>query len=88
MKKQTKKYIQAIPLLLPVEKDSDHYTKGLNHLIMQLEGTLNSCLIVRKNWGDNVAKHGEGLGYEIVKAVINGDIIEPITFQKVRGYSR
>ncbi|MGG1597829.1 hypothetical protein, partial [Paenibacillus naphthalenovorans] len=41
-----------------------------------------------KNWGDNVEKHGEGLGYEIVKAVINGDIIEPITFQKVRGYSR
>lgn len=33
-----------------------------------------------------MVKHGEGLGYEIVKAVLNGDIIEPITFQKVKDY--
>lgn len=34
-----------------------------------------------------MAKHGEsGLGNEIVKAVINGDIIEPITFDKVKHY--
>jgi predicted HNH restriction endonuclease len=33
-----------------------------------------------------MAKHGEGLGYEIVKAVINGEIIEPINFQKVRDF--
>lgn len=32
-----------------------------------------------------MAKHGEsGLGYEIVRAVINGDIIEPITYEKVK----
>lgn len=31
-----------------------------------------------------MAKHGDGLGYEIVKAVINGDISEPITFEKVK----
>lgn len=30
-----------------------------------------------------MAKHGEGLGYEIVKAVNSGDIIEPITADKV-----
>lgn len=33
-----------------------------------------------------MAKHGDGLGYEIVKAVINGEIIEPITFQKVKDF--
>lgn len=33
-----------------------------------------------------MAKHGEGLGYEIVKAVISGEIIEPITFQKVKDF--
>ncbi|WP_274482686.1 HNH endonuclease [Paenibacillus polymyxa] len=33
-----------------------------------------------------MAMHGDGLGYEIVKAVINGEIIEPITFQKVKGF--
>ncbi|MEK4286632.1 HNH endonuclease [Paenibacillus sp. FSL P4-0502] len=34
-----------------------------------------------------MVKHGEeGLGFEIVKAVLNGDIIEPITFQKVKDY--
>ncbi|MED1646024.1 HNH endonuclease [Brevibacillus agri] len=33
-----------------------------------------------------MVKHGEGLGFEIVKAVINGEIIEPITFQKVRDF--
>lgn len=31
-----------------------------------------------------MAKHGDGLGYEIVKAVINGDITEPITYEKVK----
>ncbi|WPC42385.1 HNH endonuclease [Clostridium sp. JS66] len=30
-----------------------------------------------------MVKHGEGLGYEIVKAVNNGEIIEPITAEKV-----
>lgn len=33
-----------------------------------------------------MAKHGEGLGYEIVKAVNNGEIIEPITYKKVRTF--
>ncbi|WP_340392868.1 HNH endonuclease signature motif containing protein [Paenibacillus sp. FSL E2-0190] len=33
-----------------------------------------------------MAKHGDGLGIEIVKAVINGEIIEPITFQKVKEF--
>lgn len=34
-----------------------------------------------------MAKHGDkGLGNEIVKAVINGDIIEPITFKKVKHF--
>jgi len=34
-----------------------------------------------------MAKHGDsGLGYEIVKAVINGGIFEPITFEKVKSY--
>lgn len=33
-----------------------------------------------------VAKHGDGLGYEIVKAVISGEIIEPITLQKVKDF--
>lgn len=33
-----------------------------------------------------MAKHGEGLGYEIVKAVVDGEIIEPITFQKVKDF--
>lgn len=33
-----------------------------------------------------MAKHGDGLGYEIVKAVINGEIIEPITFKKVKAF--
>lgn len=34
-----------------------------------------------------MAKHGEeGLGNEIVKAVVNGEIIEPITFQKVKDF--
>lgn len=34
-----------------------------------------------------MAKHGdEGLGYEIVKAVVKGDIIEPITFKKIKDY--
>ncbi|WP_079914142.1 HNH endonuclease [Paenibacillus sp. 32352] len=33
-----------------------------------------------------MVKHGEGLGYEIVKAVLSGEIIEPITFQKVKAY--
>ena len=36
-----------------------------------------------------VAKHGnKGLGYEIVRAVINGDITEPITFDKVKSYCK
>lgn len=36
-----------------------------------------------------MAKHGdEGLGYEIVKAVNSGQIIEPITFNKVKEYCR
>ncbi|MCK1997495.1 EVE domain-containing protein [Psychrobacillus psychrodurans] len=36
-----------------------------------------------------MAKHGDsGLGFEIVKAVINGDIIEPITFEKVKSYCK
>ena len=38
--------------------------------------------------GDIVAKYGEGLGYEIVKAVIEGEIIEPITFQKVKDFCK
>lgn len=33
-----------------------------------------------------MAKHGEGLGAEIVKAVNNGEIIEPITINKVKEY--
>lgn len=33
-----------------------------------------------------MAKHGEGLGYEIVKAVHNGEIEEPITFHKVKSF--
>jgi len=33
-----------------------------------------------------MAKHGDGLGHEIVKAVINGEIIEPITFSKVKEF--
>ncbi|MFD0619679.1 HNH endonuclease [Paenibacillus sp. GCM10027629] len=34
-----------------------------------------------------MAKHGEeGLGNEIVKAVVNGEIIEPITFKKVKDF--
>ncbi len=33
-----------------------------------------------------MAKHGDGLGYEIVKAVINGEIIEPITFKKMKAF--
>jgi hypothetical protein len=36
-----------------------------------------------------MAKHGDsGLGFEIVKAVISGDIIEPITFEKVKSYCK
>ncbi|WP_278739575.1 HNH endonuclease [Paenibacillus macerans] len=35
---------------------------------------------------NSMVKHGEGLGYEIVKAVISGEIIEPITFQKVKEF--
>ncbi|MCH6265081.1 hypothetical protein [Neobacillus citreus] len=32
-----------------------------------------------------MARHGEsGLGYEIVKAVISGEIIEPITYEKIK----
>ncbi|MGF3104535.1 hypothetical protein [Rossellomorea sp. DUT-2] len=31
-----------------------------------------------------MAKHGEGLGYEIVKGVLAGEIIEPITYEKVK----
>jgi len=34
-----------------------------------------------------MAKHGDGgLGFEVVKAVICGDLIEPITFEKVKSY--
>lgn len=34
-----------------------------------------------------MAKHGDsGLGFEIVKAVINGDIIEPITYEKIKHF--
>jgi hypothetical protein len=34
-----------------------------------------------------MAKHGdEGLGIEIVKAVRNGDIKEPVTYEKVKAY--
>jgi predicted HNH restriction endonuclease len=34
-----------------------------------------------------MAKHGkEGLGYEIVKAVLKGDIVEPITYNKVKQF--
>lgn len=34
-----------------------------------------------------MAKHGaEGLGYEIVKAVINGEIKEPLTYEKIKKY--
>lgn len=29
-------------------------------------------------------KRGRGLGYEIVKAVNNGEIVEPITYEKVK----
>lgn len=35
-----------------------------------------------------MAKHGEGLGYEIVKAVNNGEIKEPITFKKVKDFCK
>src|SRR5687768_5197525 len=36
-----------------------------------------------------MAKHGDqGLGYEIVKAVLNGGITEPITFEKVKKYCK
>ncbi|RIW27624.1 HNH endonuclease [Bacillus salacetis] len=35
-----------------------------------------------------MAKHGDGLGYEIVKGVLNGDIIEPITYEKVKAYCK
>jgi hypothetical protein len=36
-----------------------------------------------------MAKHGDsGLGYEIVKAVNNGEIIEPITFEKVKRFCK
>jgi len=38
--------------------------------------------------GDKVVKYGEGLGYELVKAVIEGEIIEPITFQKVKDFCK
>ncbi|MFE8698259.1 hypothetical protein ACFYKT_18205 [Cytobacillus sp. FJAT-53684] len=32
-----------------------------------------------------MAKHGDsGLGYEIVKAVISGEITEPITYEKIK----
>lgn len=34
-----------------------------------------------------MAKHGEGLGYEIVKGVLAGEIIEPITYEKVKAFS-
>ncbi len=33
-----------------------------------------------------MAKHGEGLGLEIVKGVLKGEIIEPITYDKVKKY--
>jgi 5-methylcytosine-specific restriction endonuclease McrA len=34
-----------------------------------------------------MAKHGEeGLGYVLVKAVINGDIKEPLTYEKIKKY--
>lgn len=33
-----------------------------------------------------MAKHGEGLGYEIVKGVLAGEIIEPITYEKVKAF--
>lgn len=36
-----------------------------------------------------MAKHGDsGLGYEIVKAVISGEMTEPITTEKVRSYCK
>jgi 5-methylcytosine-specific restriction endonuclease McrA len=45
---------------------------------------MNLCR--RKLGGDVMVKYGKGLGFEIVKAVINGEIIEPITFDKVREF--
>lgn len=34
-----------------------------------------------------VSNHGDdGLGYEIVKAVNNGEIIEPLTYEKIKIY--
>jgi len=35
-----------------------------------------------------MTKHGEGLSYEIVKAVNNGEITEPITTKKVRDFCK
>jgi hypothetical protein len=36
--------------------------------------------------GELMAKYSEGLGYEIIKAVNNGEIIEPITSKKVKEF--
>jgi len=41
---------------------------------------------MHKKVGGSMVKYGEGLGNEVVKAVLNGEIIEPITYEKVKKY--